>query len=109
MRRIADGEDYPMPATIDDPAVLGQIEEALAGAGYGTVPAIFAWAAGGERLQSLPERQRHIPKVVELACRWLSEHEGGQRRLTPAERAKLWRDDSLWPQVDHDWRGGRQL
>lgn len=23
MRKIADGEDYPMPATIDDPAVLG--------------------------------------------------------------------------------------
>jgi propionyl-CoA synthetase len=29
MRRIADGEDYPMPATIDDPAVLGEIAEAL--------------------------------------------------------------------------------
>src|SRR5215472_3672862 len=25
MRRIADGEDYPLPATIDDPAVLGEI------------------------------------------------------------------------------------
>jgi propionyl-CoA synthetase len=35
MRRIADGEDYPMPATIDDSAVFGLIEEALAGAGYG--------------------------------------------------------------------------
>ena len=33
MRKIADGEDYPMPATIDDPAVLGQIEAALASAG----------------------------------------------------------------------------
>jgi propionyl-CoA synthetase len=30
MRKIADGEDYPMPATIDDPAVLGEIEKALA-------------------------------------------------------------------------------
>jgi hypothetical protein len=29
MRKIADGEDYPMPATIDDPAVLNEIEEAL--------------------------------------------------------------------------------
>jgi propionyl-CoA synthetase len=29
MRKIADGEDYPMPATIDDPAVLKEIEEAL--------------------------------------------------------------------------------
>ena len=37
MRRIADGEDYPLPATIDDPAVLGEIEGALAKAGYGTV------------------------------------------------------------------------
>jgi propionyl-CoA synthetase len=34
MRRIADGEDYPLPATIDDPAVLGEINAALANAGY---------------------------------------------------------------------------
>ena len=34
MRRIADGEDYRMPATIDDPAILGEIAEALATAGY---------------------------------------------------------------------------
>ena len=33
MRRIADGEDYRMPATIDDPAILGEIEEALGGPG----------------------------------------------------------------------------
>jgi hypothetical protein len=26
MRKIADGEDYPMPVTIDDPAALGLIE-----------------------------------------------------------------------------------
>jgi propionyl-CoA synthetase len=35
MRKIADGDDYPMPATIDDPAVLGQIEAALQKSGYG--------------------------------------------------------------------------
>jgi propionyl-CoA synthetase len=34
MRRIADGEDYRVPATIDDPAILGEIETALARAGY---------------------------------------------------------------------------
>ncbi len=34
MRKIADGEPYPMPATIDDPAVLGDIGDALAKAGY---------------------------------------------------------------------------
>ena len=34
MRRIADGEDYRTPATIDDPAILGEIEEALRGMGY---------------------------------------------------------------------------
>ena len=33
MRRIADGEDYRVPATIDDPAILGEIEEALGGRG----------------------------------------------------------------------------
>ena len=34
MRRIADGEDYPLPATIDDPAILDDIDLALARAGY---------------------------------------------------------------------------
>jgi propionyl-CoA synthetase len=34
MRRIADGEEYSTPPTIDDPAVLGEMREALAGAGY---------------------------------------------------------------------------
>jgi propionyl-CoA synthetase len=34
MRRIADGEDYKTPATIDDPATLDEIEEALRGIGY---------------------------------------------------------------------------
>jgi propionyl-CoA synthetase len=34
MRRIADGEDYPLPATIDDPAVLSEIEMVLTSAGY---------------------------------------------------------------------------
>jgi propionyl-CoA synthetase len=34
MRRIADGEDYMTPATIDDPATLDEIEEALRGIGY---------------------------------------------------------------------------
>jgi propionyl-CoA synthetase len=34
MRRIADGEAWRMPATIDDPAVLPEIGEALARAGY---------------------------------------------------------------------------
>jgi propionyl-CoA synthetase len=38
MRRIADGEDYPLPATIDDPAVLGEITDALKKAGYSGVP-----------------------------------------------------------------------
>jgi propionyl-CoA synthetase len=34
MRKIADGEAYTMPSTIDDPATLGEIEEALKKAGY---------------------------------------------------------------------------
>ncbi len=34
MRAIADGEDYKPPATIDDPAVLGEITESLKGIGY---------------------------------------------------------------------------
>jgi propionyl-CoA synthetase len=39
MRHIADGEDYRMPATIDDPAILAEIGEALARAGYPQKPA----------------------------------------------------------------------
>jgi propionyl-CoA synthetase len=34
MRKIADGEPYTMPSTIDDPAVLGEIEDALRKVGY---------------------------------------------------------------------------
>ena len=34
MRKIADGEQYRAPSTIDDPATLGEIEEALKGVGY---------------------------------------------------------------------------
>jgi propionyl-CoA synthetase len=34
MRRIADGEEYKTPATIDDPAILGEIADTLKGAGY---------------------------------------------------------------------------
>jgi propionyl-CoA synthetase len=34
MRRIADGVEYTTPATIDDPAILGEIEEALGRIGY---------------------------------------------------------------------------
>ncbi len=35
MRKIADGEAYGTPATIDDPAILPEIEEALGHVGYG--------------------------------------------------------------------------
>jgi propionyl-CoA synthetase len=34
MRRIADGDEYTMPATIDDPATLAEMEDALRGIGY---------------------------------------------------------------------------
>ena len=34
MVSIADGKDYKMPATIDDPAILDEIREALQGLGY---------------------------------------------------------------------------
>jgi len=34
MQKIADSQDYKMPATIDDPAILGEIGEALKPVGY---------------------------------------------------------------------------
>ncbi|SNT38771.1 propionyl-CoA synthetase [Tropicimonas sediminicola] len=39
MQKIADGESYKMPATIDDPAILDEIAEALQKAGYAKQPA----------------------------------------------------------------------
>jgi len=38
MRKIADGETYAMPSTIDDPTTLAEIEEALKKAGYAHKP-----------------------------------------------------------------------
>jgi propionyl-CoA synthetase len=38
MRRIADGEEYRMPATIEDAAALGEIAESLIAAGLGRRP-----------------------------------------------------------------------
>jgi propionyl-CoA synthetase len=34
MRRIADGDEYSTPPTIDDPATLDEMEEALRMIGY---------------------------------------------------------------------------
>ena len=34
MRKIADGEPYRVPATIDDPAILDEIEASLQALGY---------------------------------------------------------------------------
>jgi propionyl-CoA synthetase len=53
MRRIADGEDYPLPATIDDPAILDEITGALVKAGYGAVA-----QEAGEPLTSRRESER---------------------------------------------------
>jgi propionyl-CoA synthetase len=39
MRRIADGEQYSTPPTIDDPAVLDEITDVLGGAGARHQPA----------------------------------------------------------------------
>lgn len=42
-----------------------------------------------------------IPRLVELACAWLGQHEGNCQ-LTPAERAALWRDFlAQLPRVEH--------
>ena len=34
MRKIADSEEYKVPATIEDPQVLGEVESALKTLGY---------------------------------------------------------------------------
>jgi propionyl-CoA synthetase len=38
MSKIADGESWKMPATIDDPAILDEIAEALKGLGLPRKP-----------------------------------------------------------------------
>ncbi len=35
IRKIADGKEYNMPSTIDDPAVLAEMEDAVKSIGYG--------------------------------------------------------------------------
>jgi propionyl-CoA synthetase len=35
MRKIADGQDYRVPPTIDDPAILDEVTDALRSIGYG--------------------------------------------------------------------------
>jgi propionyl-CoA synthetase len=35
MRRIADGQEYRIPSTIDDADILGEIEDAVGTIGYG--------------------------------------------------------------------------
>jgi propionyl-CoA synthetase len=35
IQKIADNKDYKVPATIDDPTILGEMEEALTGIGLG--------------------------------------------------------------------------
>jgi len=39
IKRIADGVEYTMPATIDDPAILDEITVALRSSGYPVTPA----------------------------------------------------------------------
>ena len=34
IQKIADNKDYKVPATIDDPTILGEMEDALKGIGY---------------------------------------------------------------------------
>lgn len=34
MRKVADGEDFTVPATIDDPAIVTEIADVLATVGY---------------------------------------------------------------------------
>jgi propionyl-CoA synthetase len=38
MQKIADSEEYKTPATIDDPEILVEIEQALAQVGYAKAP-----------------------------------------------------------------------
>jgi propionyl-CoA synthetase len=35
MRKIADGQEYRVPPTIDDPAILDEVTDALKSIGYG--------------------------------------------------------------------------
>jgi propionyl-CoA synthetase len=47
MRRIADGEEYTTPATIDDPAILDEMAVALRRMGYAEHATVSAGRAGG--------------------------------------------------------------
>ena len=49
MKKIADGEEWAMPATIDDPAILDEIGEALRGRGVAAPRVSAARVRGFER------------------------------------------------------------
>jgi propionyl-CoA synthetase len=49
MRRIADGEEYTTPPTIDDPAILDEIGDALSSVGYAREQAPLSAAERGSR------------------------------------------------------------
>ena len=43
IQKIADNKDYKVPATIDDPTILGEMEEALEKLGYGKEVTAYPW------------------------------------------------------------------
>lgn len=71
---------------------LGWSREQLARRLDLSVSRLIDYEAGETR--GNPRRRAPIPKMVELALRWLEEHE---RPLSPAERAALWSDDRNLP------------
>jgi propionyl-CoA synthetase len=38
LQKLADGEDFKMPATIDDPAIIDEIAEVMQDLGYARPP-----------------------------------------------------------------------
>src|SRR5919198_5675381 len=56
MKRIADSQEYTTPATIDDPAILGEITDALQTKGYAT-----CLRGGFARTGATAARRRRLP------------------------------------------------
>ena len=70
MRKIADGEDYRMPATIDDPAVLGEIARAW------KRPVMAPWLQPGIG---------ELHPSIASAGRWRAAHiASGKRTINPS-------------------------
>ena len=99
MRRIADGEEYTTPATIDDPATLDEMADALRGIGYASSCTDATRLTQGGPMPLLRGRRddggtkyRMREKMFAIGDDYWIENEGGDRAFKVDGKALRIRD-----------------